>query len=55
MSTESVPPIPENIAFDILSNILSVPDLFSITPLHNINAGLTGFKHFHVLLVMLLS
>ena len=56
MSTESVPPIPENVAFDILAKMKSsVRDVFSITPLHYINAGLAGFKHVHILLNVLLS
>ena len=55
MKSESVPPISEQIAFDILANMKSsVRDVFSVTPSHYVNAGLAGFKHFHILLNTLL-
>ena len=54
--TKQLPPVPENIAFDILSDMKhNVRDFYSITPSHYINAGLIGYKHFHLLLNALLN
>ena len=55
-SSKQVPPVPQNVAFDILSSMKSnVLDFYSVTPDHYTNAGLAGYVHFHLLLNALLD
>ena len=47
-----VPPISEHTAFEILSSMKqNVMDFYSVTPSHYINAGIAGYRHFHILLI----
>ena len=55
-TSNQVPLVSEHAAFEILSNMkMDVMDFYSITPSHYINAGIAGYKHFHILLNSLLS